>query len=284
MDMKVRDITELIEKRIPRQAAEDWDNPGLLVGDPDREVRRIYVALDATDQVIGHAAEMNADLLITHHPMIFHGVTHVSKDDYIGRRIMALVENHIAYYAMHTNYDVCEMGDLAAGMLDLKDCTTLDVTYDGRDIDPEAARGDGTDAVSPIQISGQMGIGKVGVVADATDPTLKDYAARVRNVFGISHVTVFGDPQRRIHRVAISPGSGKSNLDNAVASGADVYVSGDIDHHTGIDGVAKGIAVIDAGHYGIEHIFIEKTAMALRALLEDVDVRTEPYGEPDWVV
>lgn len=282
--MKVREITDRIEKRIPRQAALEWDNVGLLVGDPDQEVHRIYVALDATDQVIDHAIGAKADMLITHHPMIFSPIRSVRADDFVGRRIIRLISHEISYYAMHTNYDVCEMGDLAADTLGMTELITLDVSYDGRDIDPVDAAGDGTDAIPPIRVSSSMGIGKVGEMGEAIAPSLRDYAKQVREAFGLSHVRVFGDPEREVHRVAICPGSGKSEVDCALAAGADTYVSGDIDHHTGLDAMAQGLAVIDAGHYGVEHIFIEHMAMTLRAQLAEIDVLTEPMKEPVWIV
>ena len=282
--MKVREITDKIEKRIPRQAALEWDNVGLLLGDFDWDVHRIYIALDATDRVIDHAVESGADMIITHHPMLYSPIRSVTADDFVGRRIMKLIEHKIAYYAMHTNYDVCEMGDLAADTLGMTGLKTLDVSYDGSDIDAVEAAGDGTDAISPIRISTSMGIGKVGETGDAIAPNLRDYAKRVKEAFGLSHVCVFGDPEREVHRVAICPGSGKSELGLALEAGADTYVSGDIDHHTGIDAVAQGLAVIDAGHYGIEHIFIEHMAMTLRAKLAQVDVLTEPMREPVWLV
>ncbi len=281
--MKVREITDKIEKRIPRQAALEWDNVGLLVGNPEQEVHRIYVALDATDQVIDHAIHAKADMLITHHPMLYSAIRSVRADDFVGRRVMKLVSHGIACYAMHTNYDVCEMGDLAADTLGMTGLIPLDVSYDGRDIDPVEAAGDGTDAISPIRISASMGIGKVGETGDAIAPSLQDYAKRVREAFGLSHVRVFGDPEHEVRRVAICPGSGKSDVDCALAAGADTYVSGDIDHHTGLDALARGLAVIDAGHYGIEHIFIEHMAMTLRAQLAQVDVLTEPMKEPVWL-
>lgn len=77
-----------------------------------------------------------------------------------------------------------------------------------------------------------------------------------RNAFALDTVKVFGDLKQNVHRVAICPGSGKSDIDQAIAAGADVYVTGDIGHHEGIDALARGLNIIDAGHYGVEHIFI----------------------------
>ena len=82
---------------------------------------------------------------------------------------------------------------------------------------------------------------------------------------------------------AVLPGSGKDDIDLAVEKGADVFISGDIDHHSGIDAVEKGICVIDAGHYGIEHIFIEDIALYLKGHTGTLEICTEPKNEPFMV-
>jgi putative NIF3 family GTP cyclohydrolase 1 type 2 len=98
------------------------------------------------------------------------------------------------------------------------------------------------------------GIGRAGVLPEPMK--LSELAARVSEVFDIEHVRYYGDPEQMLVTCAILPGSGKGEVDLAVKSGADVYITGDINHHDGIDAVEKGIAVIDAGHYGVEKIFI----------------------------
>ena len=123
--MKCQEIIERIEKRFPQEYACSWDNVGLLAGDRQQEVDRVYIALDATDEVIEAAVSSGAGLLLTHHPMIFGGLKAVTTDDYAGERLIRLIKNGISYYAMHTNYDVLGMADLAAGMLDLTETAVL---------------------------------------------------------------------------------------------------------------------------------------------------------------
>lgn len=99
-----------------------------------REVDTVYIALDATDEVVDAASECGAQLLLTHHPMIFGGLKSVTTDDYVGERLIRLIRNDISYYAMHTNYDVMGMAELAADMLDLKDRKVLEEVLDGEGI------------------------------------------------------------------------------------------------------------------------------------------------------
>ena len=123
-------IIDMLEELSPREYAEKWDNVGLLVGREDKEVNTVYIALDATDEVIDAAIECEADMLITHHPMIFSPLKRVCADDFIGRRILKLSKYDISYYAMHTNFDVMGMADAAADEIDLVDRDVLDVTYE----------------------------------------------------------------------------------------------------------------------------------------------------------
>lgn len=259
--MQVREIIEEINKTSPFDAACDWDNVGLLVGSLDWKADSVYLALDATDEVIDHAIAAGADVILTHHPMIFSPVNRVVADDFVGRRIIKLIENHIACIAMHTNYDIYGMAKLAADRLGLQKRTPLEVTSE----------------------DGSEGIGRVGRVAGRY--TLKDYAEFVRDEFGLSHVRFFGDAGAPVKVVACTPGSGKSDIGLAIAAGADTFVTGDIDHHTGIDSVAKGLNIIDAGHYGIEHIFIKDEAKKLRdAFGERLTVTVEDFSEPISIV
>ena len=90
--------------------------------------------------------------------------------------------------------------------------------------------------------------------------------------------------QMILQRIAISPGSGKSEVDNAIEAGAQVLITGDIDHHTGIDAVARGLAIIDAGHYGLEHIYVEYMAHFIQRIAPGLVVKTAPAKEPFWIL
>ena len=111
--MLCREIIDVIEKAYPASYAMEWDNVGLLLGSPDRDVKKIYVALDAVDAVIEEAVKEHADMLVTHHPLIFSGMRQIRTDDFTGRRLIRLIKEDIACYAMHTNYDVLGMAELS---------------------------------------------------------------------------------------------------------------------------------------------------------------------------
>ncbi|HJA19727.1 MAG TPA: Nif3-like dinuclear metal center hexameric protein [Candidatus Mediterraneibacter ornithocaccae] len=260
--MQCKEIMQVIEAAYPRSAALDFDNVGLLAGRAGKEVNRVYLALDATDAVIDRAIEAGADMLITHHPLIFSPMKRVTDEDFIGRRVVKLIQNDIAYYAMHTNYDVLGMATLSEKILGIKNSQVLDVTM--------------------CEDGNEEGIGRVG---DLEKPmTLEECCVYVKHKLKLGSLKVFGDMNGTVSRLAVSPGSGKSAVAPAIAKGADVLVTGDIGHHDGLDAVEQGLAVIDAGHYGTEYIFIDDMKHFLEDKLPVLDVMTTPIIHPFQVI
>lgn len=259
--MICKEIIEIIERKYARSYAMNWDNVGLLCGRSDKEVKKIYVALDATDEVIDKAIAKETDMLVTHHPLIMSGLTRITDDNFVGKRIMKLIQNDISYYAMHTNYDVRGMAELAGDKLKLIDAEVLEVTGEGME---------------------NEGIGRVADLQESM--TLRQCCELVKEAFSLDNVKVFGELDKEVTRMAICPGSGKSFIKTAIAKRADVYVTGDIGHHDGIDAVAQNLAVIDAGHYGIEHIFIKDMEIYLKSNLTDMEIIAEEITHPFVVV
>ena len=260
--MLCKEIVQVIEAAYPREAALDFDNVGLLAGRTEKEVERVYIALDATDAVIDRAIEAGADMLITHHPLIFSPLKKVTDEDFVSRRVVKLIQNDISYYAMHTNYDVLGMAELAKKILGIRDSEVLDITMekDGK----------------------QEGIGRIGELEKPM--TLEECCVYVKHKLNLGSLKVFGDMQAEVSRLAISPGSGKTAIAAAIAKGADVLVTGDIGHHDGLDAVEQGLSVIDAGHYGTEYIFIDDMRRFLEDKLPVLDVITTPVIHPFQVI
>lgn len=260
--MLCREIMQVIEAAYPREAALDFDNVGLLAGRAEKEVDRVYIALDATDAVIDRAAEAGADMLITHHPLIFSPLKKITDEDFISRRVVKLIQNDISYYAMHTNYDVLGMAKLSEKILGIRDTEVLDVTME-KEGKPE-------------------GIGRVGKLEKPM--TLEECCVYVKHKLNLGSLKVFGDMSAEVSRLAISPGSGKTAVPAALAKGADVLVTGDIGHHDGLDAVEQGLAIIDAGHYGTEYIFIDDMKRFLEEKLPVLEIVTTPVIHPFQVI
>lgn len=261
--MKCSEIIEKLNVLAPEGCACDWDNPGLLAGRSDKEVKKIYIALDATDQVVDDAIASGADMLLTHHPLIFKAVKKVNDQNFITRRLIKLIQADISYYAMHTNFDGAPgcMADLAAQRMKLTDCVPLEVLgemeREGKNV--------------------SYGIGKIGLRREAV--TVRELGKQVKEVFDLPFVVVYGEEllDRPVTKIAVCPGSGGSEIEGALACGCQVLVTGDISHHQGIDAAARKMAVIDAGHYGLEHIFISYMDSFLK---EHLDGQVETVMAP----
>ena len=131
--MICQDIIKLLEVVAPPEYALDWDNSGLLTGNRKKDIRTIVIGLDATDELCDEAIRINADMLITHHPMIFSPLKSITEDTALGSRLIRLIKNDIVCYAMHTNYDTKGgMAKHAADMLGLKNCQVLEETMTDR--------------------------------------------------------------------------------------------------------------------------------------------------------
>ncbi len=232
--MKCQSIIECLETLSPKSFAQDWDNVGLLVGRSEKEVRKVFVALDADDDNISRAIDCGADMLITHHPLIFHSLKSVSSDDFIGRRVLRLAQHDISYYAMHTNFDVMGMADAVADELRIQKRRVLHVTYEDE--------------------LGKEGIGRIGYLPEVMN--LKECAEYVKKCLNIPSVTVYGDLDTVIEVAALCPGSGHDEMQEAILNDADVLITGDMTYHYGIDATAQNMCIIDAGHFGTEKIFV----------------------------
>ena len=260
--MRACELISWLEEKYAPSFAEDWDNVGLLVGNDEKEVSHVFLALDLTEEALSQAELAGADMIITHHPMIFSGIKKINNHTFTGRKIIKLIQKDIPYYAMHTNYDVLGMADLSAGYLKLTDTEVLSVTNkEGENLE---------------------GFGRVGKLPHKM--SLLECARYVKKCNGLSDVRFYGNPDMEVEIAAICTGSGKSMIKDAIRAGADVYVTGDIDHHTGIDAVAEGIAIIDAGHYGTEYIFANDLKKVLLEAFPELSVTCAEVKSPYMIV
>ncbi len=207
----VADVVAWVETRFPPELAEDWDAPGLAVGNPTSQVTHIHFAVDPTLEVIREAVAAGADMLITHHPLMLRGVTSVAADTVKGAAVHALVAGGCAQMAAHTN------GDAAAGGVADALAAALGVSVDGALI-PAPGR------PSPV------GSGRVGAIEPVP---LKDFASAVAAALPATAAGVLyaGDPDGIVATVAVLGGSGDAFLDDVAAAGVDAYVTADLRHH-----------------------------------------------------
>lgn len=276
MPVTVADVNSAIEALWPLAGAEDWDAPGLLVGDPAAEVGSIHLAVDAVGDTVDEAVELGADLLLVHHPLLLRGVTSVAEDRYKGAIVAKLIRSGCALVAAHTNADVVETGTSAvlAKLLGLVDAAP---------IVPSASN-----AASGVPT---RGLGRVGALE--TPVTLGALAARLGEILPptAGGIRVSGEFEAIIETVALCGGAGDSLLGEAAVRAADVYVTSDLRHHPASEAaenarVAGGPALIDVSHWASEWLWLDTAAQELREALPGIrvtvsDLRTDPW---DFVV
>ena len=224
--MKVKDIIKVIEEFAPLSIQEDWDNCGLCVGSPEDEVSSVILALDCTPSLVDEAVRCGADMIVTHHPLIFSGLKKISPEDQVGLAVIKAVRAGISVYAAHTSADKVIRGvsGAMAARLGLENVRIL------------SDEGDGTG---------------LGVVGDLPVPLTADQAlALVKERFSLPVVKASRPVGGMISRVAMCGGSGGSLIGEALRSGAQLYISGDISYHNYF--TPEGFMIMDIGHYESE--------------------------------
>ncbi|MDE6149902.1 MAG: Nif3-like dinuclear metal center hexameric protein [Ruminococcus sp.] len=223
----VRDIYDEINKIAPFSIQESYDNSGLVVGNGDKTVGKILLALDITKSVAKEAAEKNCGLIISHHPVIFTGLKSLNPDN----PAVILAKNDISAICMHTNFDIAK-----GGMNDIL-CEILGFV-------PE----------EPLAEENGVSIGYVCTCDDELMP--KTLAKRVKQRLG-NAVVRFVDTEKPVKKIAVCSGSGGSFLPFVKGKHIDAYITGDVKHDIFIDAYNNEICLVDAGHFYTENIFFD---------------------------
>ena len=226
MNYKVKDITAVIEEFAPLSIQEGWDNSGLCVGSPDAPVTSVLLGLDCTPELVDEAIDCGADMIVTHHPLIFSGLKKISPEDQVGLAVIKAIKAGISIYAAHTSADkvISGVSGAMAARLGLTDVTILDEDGDGTGL---------------------------GVVGNLPEPlTAEEAVALVKERFNLKAMRTSRPVAGLIDRVAMCGGSGSSLIGAARKSGARLYLSGDISyHHFFTD---EDFMIMDIGHYESE--------------------------------
>lgn len=243
----LRDVCHILEGLWPEAGAEDWDTPGLVVGDPEATISSIHLVVDATHESVAEALESGANLIVAHHPLLLKGVTTVSESTYKGGVIAQLIRAGAALYAAHTNADVVPTGTSAtlADLLELKDQETI------------------TAGVTPGH-----GIGRVGVLPEPL--SLYELAVKLGELLPQTAVgpVVAGDPDTVIRKVSLCAGAGDSLLSHPSVVNSDAYITSDLRHHPASEAreqarTAGGPALINISHFAAEWLWLETAAKEL---------------------
>lgn len=236
--VKCQVVMDALEHIAPRRLAEDWDNPGLLVGALNQDVKKIVVCLDVSDEVVEQAIREDADMIVAHHPLIFRGLKKIRTDLPLGRRLQQLLKHDIAVAAAHTNLDIAEGGvnDVLAQAIGLSKLSAFVI-------------------MSQYEHGAVNSMGRMGSLP--APMSVQEFAAQVRDALPTEHVRLVDAGARPVRKVALCSGSGAEFIQKAAFMGADVYVTGDVKYHEAQQAVELGMHVIDAGHFGTEFPVVE---------------------------
>ncbi len=229
--MKQNELTKYLKNEYPEELAASFDvgKIGLQFGSSNKEIKKVLIALDGTKEVIEQAIDEKCDLIITHHPFMFMPMISLNYDSPFGQKLIKVLENRINIYSMHTNFDTAH-----EGMNDI--------------------------------LSNVIGIQNIQMIKDEIDQTclmrfgdikpikLIDLMENVSNKIGQSGIKYVGNPNKIIHKVGIVGGAGSSEIKNALHSGCDCFITGEIQHHLALEAKEIGICLIEVNHF-VESFF-----------------------------
>ena len=235
--VKVADIADFMNKFCPPSLSFDGDNVGLIEGRYEKQVKKVLITLDVDEKVALEAVSKGADLIISHHPLMFHAIKRLTTANPMQRTLMSLVKNDISLFSAHTNLDCVRGGlnDLLAQKLGIKDTSVIDVvdSFNGT----------------------EHGFGRLGTVDEGT--TLSDMLKRCTDMLNTPFVRYVGDINKKIKTVAVNCGGGADEIDICIEKNVDLFITGDVKYNPARDAYENNMALIDAGHFETEHIVCE---------------------------
>ena len=250
--MNVNDIETYLNEVFPKENALEYDNVGLIAGDREKIVSAILVSLDLTAKAINAAKACGANLIVTHHPIIFVGVKSLTMDDYVGKTLVELIKSGISVISCHTNLDLTdEFGDLAIA--------------------------ERLEAVSPKPAEGVV----CGVIFELEqESSLKEYSSWVAERLGSSGIITINDPGNKVKKIFVQGGSfDEDSVEGVIKNGCDTVISGEIKHHICVGFEQMGINTIIAGHSATEQAYLPKMAKLLSDKFPGIDITVNYNNE-----
>lgn len=243
-------IMTFYENHVPIDDQASWDNCGLQIGAPDKEVTGIVFALDSDHEAIDYLLQGEGNLLFTHHPLFMKTVKSLREDQGIGDIAMRMIREHILLYASHTNYDKAEGGvsDALAQRLGLNDLSVL----------------------VPDEDDPRKGYGRLGYVKPVA---AKDFLQNLKDKLNLPHLVYYGSADHDIYKVAVLGGSGGDFASKALEQEADIYITADIDHHDALDHIRRGLLIVDIGHDVSEDMALDRWQEMMRYAFPELPTR-----------
>lgn len=262
MSITVSDIRNFMQLFAPPALSEPWDNTGLLLGDPAREVTRVMTCLTITPATAAEAVRQRAEMIVSHHPMPFRPLKTITAESTVGRILRELIRADVAVYSPHTSFDS------AAGGINQQIAAGLGLTQ----IVP---------LKTPVCEPATEGTGRVGTLPEAM--SLEAFLGRVKAFFGLPYVQYVGELSRPVKRMAIGCGAAGEFLEDALQQKCDAFLTGETNYHTHLEAEATGTALILLTHFASERFACVNLADTLRGQFPALTVwgsrdETDPLG------
>ena len=248
--MTVEELYGFLELHVPRAFSAEWDNDGLAcMPEPARTVRRVLIALDATEAAVDRAVSGGFDVLLTHHPLLFRGVKALTPETNVPRKLLKLIGAGVSAMSLHTRLDAAEGGvsDALAAAL-------------------------GLTRLTPFAPEGEVPCGRIGALPAPMDA--RAFAAHAATVLGTPAVLQIGTGT--VQKIAVVGGEGGDFVDAARAAGADLFLAGRIGYHRMLDAAENGLVAIEAGHYATEFPICHHLQELVRAADAAIEVEILP--------
>lgn len=246
--MKAIEVASALEEIAPVTLQESWDNSGFIIGNPSKEVNSAILGLDCTPEIIEEAIETGADMIITHHPLIFKGIKSITGKTILDRMLVKLIKNDIIVYSAHTNIDKV-IGGVSGAMADKLDLTNRQILLKSE--------------------IGDTGFGIIGNLKEAI--TCQEFISLVKETFNLKLIRTSKLLPGKISKVAVCGGSGASMIEAATSQGAQIYISGDISYHYFL--CENDFMIMDIGHFESEIGVLDTITSILRKKIPTFAVR-----------
>lgn len=253
---------DLLDRWAPPYLIDEWDNTGFQIGDPEKQIEKVIISLDLDREVFEQAVREKAQMIITHHPIIFKPLKSLITIDPKERLIYDIIREGIVVYNAHTNLDLAKGGvnDALAEALGIVDTEPLAVVHE------ETGHG----------------YGRIGKIEETY---LSIYLDKIKKSLDIDHLIIYGSREKVVGRVAVCGGSGSSFIYDAYLKKADIYITGDVKYHEAQYANELGLTIIDAGHYHTEKVILPVVKDYLeKELPNKVEMKVHDQSSPPYVV
>lgn len=247
----INELYKMLEYAIPAELSCEWDNDGrMVVPNGEKEAKKALICLDVTESAIDYAISNGFDCIISHHPIIFHGIKNIDADNYLSRKLCKLIKNDIAVFSFHTRLDKVSGGvnDALADIIGLKNVTDFSDVGRMGDVDTDV----------DLRVTGR-------------------FATVIKEKLKLDRPIICVDSGRLVKRVAIVGGSGKDYIEEAYMCRCDTFITGEVPYNCEQEAKEMGINLVLAGHYFTENVVCPRIEMLIKNF--DLDIYTEIYND-----